>query len=515
MRSAASIPAPERLAEAAGLSWALGTALFTAVYFVLYLARVPAAATIALALIIAVTVMVVGLRRLGTVRATTARIRSVKSRRCGDERDISGGAGVSPVPGLTLGRASSAASATRSQADKSQPLGTETGTGATTSFKAVIVLCCGICVVQIAVALWVATNSLLRHDDAWTVWAWKARMFALGDLPPDYFTSHNWTAHPDYPLNLSLVESVFFRLPDPAGLTLASVVATVYLVALLLLFYAGLARLHGRAVAALAVGALALVPALPHFAGYGYADVPLATYGSAAALYLLLWWRQRCPTDLALMGLLAGGAIWTKKEGLPITLILLCAAAVSCVCWEGIRPLKRRLRPWLASVLATVALPLPWLVFTRIVRPQGSDFWPITPATFVGHADRLPTILGYFLQEAASLDDWSLLWIVAPVVVALALALRRLRLPTLVLLLMFLIQLGVYLVSYMFSYWTPYTLHIGSSLNRLVLQTVPLALLITVDTVCSLAHAEAPWAMSQTRGHGRLANHTDHGRSGT
>ncbi len=488
MRSAPSIPAPERLAEAAGLSWALGTALFTAVYFVLYLARVPAAAAIALALIIAVTVMVVGLRRLGAVRATTARLGSVKSRRCGDERDISGSAGVSPVPGLTLGRASSAASATRSQADNSQPLGAGTGTGI--SVRPVIVLCCGICVVQITVALWVATNSLLRHDDAWTVWAWKARMFALGDLPPDYFTSHNWTAHPDYPLNLSLVESVFFRLPDPAGLTLASVVATVYLVALLLLFYAGLARLHGRAIAALAVGALALVPALPHFAGYGYADVPLAMYDGAAALYLLLWWRQRCPTDLVLMGLLAGGAIWTKKEGLPIALILLGAAAVSCLCRDGAQPFGRRPRPWLASVLATVALPLPWLVFTRIVRPQGSDFWPITLATFVDHADRLPTILGYFLQEAASLDDWSLLWIVAPVVVALALALRRLRLPTLVLLLMFLIQLGVYLVSYVFSYWTPYTLHIGSSLNRLMLQTAPLALLITVDAVCSLAPAK-------------------------
>jgi len=435
---------PERLAEAAGLSWALGTALFTAVYFVLYLARVPATATIALALIMAVTVVVVGLRRLGTVRETTAR---------------------------------------------AWPAAEEA-----TSVRPVVLLCHGICVVQVAVALWVATNSLLRHDDAWTVWAWKARMFALGNLPPDYFTSHNWTAHPDYPLNLPLVESVFFRLPDPAGLTLASVVATVYLVALLLLFYTGLARLHGRAIAALAVGALALVPALPHFAGYGYADVPLAMYGGAAALYLLLWWRHRCPIDLVLMGLLGGGAIWTKKEGLPVALILLCAAAVSCVYWEGGRPLTQRLRPWLASVLATVALPLPWLVFTRIVRPQGSDFWPITLATFAGHIDRLPTVLGYFLQETLSLDDWSLLWIVALVVVSLALAVRRLPLPTLVLLLMFLIQLGVYLVSYVFSYWTPYTLHIGSSLNRLVLQTVPLALLITVDAVCSLVPVKATTA---------------------
>ena len=50
----------------------------------------------------------------------------------------------------------------------------------------------------------------------------------------------------------------------------------------------------------------------------------------------------------------------------------------------------------------------------------------------------------------------------------------------------------------MCSYWTPYTLHIGSSLNRLVLQTVPLALLITVDAVCSLTHAGAPHTTTAT-----------------
>ena len=40
------------------------------------------------------------------------------------------------------------------------------------------------------------------------------------------------------------------------------------------------------------------------------AVVPLALYLGAAALYLLLWWRQRRPVDAVLVGLLAGAAVF-------------------------------------------------------------------------------------------------------------------------------------------------------------------------------------------------------------
>src|SRR5436309_3306185 len=98
-------------------------------------------------------------------------------------------------------------------------------------------------------------------------------------------------------LGLALFTTIFFRLPVSLGLSLAGLIGPACLAALLPLFYAGLTRLYGRTVAALATGALALVPALTLQAPGGDADVPLAMYAGASALYLLLWWRGRRHAD--------------------------------------------------------------------------------------------------------------------------------------------------------------------------------------------------------------------------
>ena len=93
------------------------------------------------------------------------------------------------------------------------------------------------------------------------------------------------------------------RFGGPLGLPLAGLLGPACLLALLLLVYAGLSRLYGRSTAALAAGTLAFVPDLTHWAAMGYADVPLAMYAGAAALYLWPWWRQRRLVDALLMGL--------------------------------------------------------------------------------------------------------------------------------------------------------------------------------------------------------------------
>ncbi len=359
-----------------------------------------------------------------------------------------------------------------------------TWTGIRVGSRAACTLGLGIVLIQVAVAAWIATHSLLRHGDAWTVWSPKARLFALGRLPHGYFTSHVWSTHPDYPLNLPLAEAPFFRLPDPLGLTLASLVSTACLVALLLLFYAGLARLYASAMAALASAAMALVPPMAVLAGYGYADVPLALYGGASALYLLLWWRCRQAPDLALMGLLAGGAIWTKKEGLLAASLLLLALIVG----EAVRrqaPWRARALAVLGATAATVLLPLPWLIFSLAAHPVGRDFLPVTPAVFVAHLGRLPTITASLPREAVNLGRWGLFWPIVGGAVVISVAARRLGPAGWGLLLLLAAQLGLDGIGYVFSDWSPYTAHIDTSLYRLLLQTVPLAVLLLVEAVCA------------------------------
>src|SRR5207244_604060 len=82
-------------------------------------------------------------------------------------------------------------------------------------------------------------RSPLASFDAWSVWAFKARMFALGGPRPDYFRDHvTLHTHPDYPLNLPLAEAALFRLPASLALSRAGLLGPACLAALPLLAYA-------------------------------------------------------------------------------------------------------------------------------------------------------------------------------------------------------------------------------------------------------------------------------------
>ena len=105
-------------------------------------------------------------------------------------------------------------------------------------------------------------------------------------------------------------------------------------------------------------------------------------------------------------------------------------------------------------------------------------------SVFLAHADRLPHIVVRFVEEVIDVRQWSLFWIaLAALLVA---ATRRLTPSGRLLLAMLGAQLAIYLVGYVFSDWQSYDDHIGSSLNRLVLQVVPLATLVAVDAARAL-----------------------------
>ncbi len=422
--------------EALALAYALGVALYTSAYFALYVAGVSTGAAAAPAL----GVMLVGL--------------------------------AAGACGLRLAR--------RGETYRA-------GEGGGTPL--IVLMGLAAALVQVWIAAGTAVRSQLRFWDAWFVWAVKARMFLADGPPPGYFKGAlGPVAHPDYPLNAPLAEAAFFRLPAPLGTPLASLVGTFSLAALLALFYVGTARLYGRDRAAMATGLLALVPVLTRWAALGYTDPMLALYGGTSLLYLALWWRERQPADLVLMGLMAGGAIWTKKEGTVIAALVLLAAALGEVRRDDAP--RRRLSAILIGVLATVAVPLPWLIFTRATRPLATDFWPFTPSVFMAHAERLPNILALFGQEMLTLNHWSLFWIALVAVLVLT-GLHRLSGQGWALLLLLCAQLAIYVVSFVFSYWVPYTAHIATSADRLLLHTLPWAALLMLEATESLLPAHA------------------------
>src|SRR5437764_740743 len=140
-------------------------------------------------------------------------------------------------------------------------------------------------------------------------------------------------------------------------------------------------------------------------------------------------------------------------------------------------------------ILGAAALPLPWLLFTHSVHPLPRDFLPLTPAVFVAHAGRLPQIVTFFVLQMLAFKNWSLLWVA--LAGTLLLAARRLPPSGRGLLLLLVGQLGIYMVAFVFSSWQPYMAHVQTSLDRLLVQTVPLALLLLVEAVATLTAGRA------------------------
>lgn len=417
------------IVEAVGLGWALGLAYLTAAYFVCYLYALPTIACVAIAVVMA------GLLTAATVRFTRM------------PRPA-----VSPAPpsrAMMYGRLTT-------------------------------VVCA---MLPLSMTVLMAIRSPLAGWDGWSIWAFKAVALAAGGPSLSYFrdptTLHT---HPDYPLNVPIAASLALHLPNGMALPLATLLGPACFAALLCLVYSGLARLHGPSAAAVGAAILAALPIFLYNAPAGGADVPLSLYTGGSAVYLLLWWTYRRQRDAVLACLLAGGAAWTKKEGLAI-------AAVTLMVYVGFelwRAWQRRGLPhgYVAlPLIAALAIPLPWILFVRAERPLPRDFDPVVLTTFIHHLGRLPRVALLVGQQMLTWGNWGPFWIV----LAIALLTRARYLSTAGRALIVLLggQVGLYIGVFAFSNWQSYVVHAQGTLDRLLLQATPLAVLSLVVCVCA------------------------------
>lgn len=417
------------IAEAIGLGWALGLAYLTAVYFICYLCALPMVACVAVAVVTTCLLTAVTWRLTMLPRCAANVVQQSRT--------------------VIYGRLVAAACA----------------------------------MLPLAATAWMAVRSPLAGWDGWSIWAFKAVAFADGGPALRYFrdptTLHT---HPDYPLNVSIAESLALHLPGGLALPLATLVGPACFVALLCLVYSGLARLYGAGAAAIGTAVLAALPIFVYNVPAASADVPLALYTGGSATYLLLWWTYRQRRDALLACLLAGGAAWTKKEGLAIAAITL-GVYVGFELWQAWR--QRRLPRGAAvmPLIAALAIPLPWLLFVRLVHPLPRDFDPVTLTTFIHHLARLPHVALLVGQQMLMWDNWGSFWIL----LGLVLVARGRDLAPAGHALIALLggQIGLYIGVFAFSNWQSYVVHAQGTLDRLLLQATPLAVLCLVVCVCA------------------------------
>ncbi len=193
---------------------------------------------------------------------------------------------------------------------------------------------------SVAVTSFVAWSAVFPHGewDAWAQWNLRARFFFRG------FESGAWRnafapvlawSHADYPplVPLSVARLWLYVGRDttaaPIAFAAAIAVATVASAGF------GAARTRGAARGCLAALAIVASPSFVRYAPAQYADIPLGFFMLSA---FILWGYADAPRGrlwLALAGLSAALAAWTKNEGIPFLVLFVLIVAVERVRKHG------------------------------------------------------------------------------------------------------------------------------------------------------------------------------------
>jgi hypothetical protein len=199
----------------------------------------------------------------------------------------------------------------------------------------------GVALVVLSLISFGALSATNPHGwwDAVSIWNLRARfLFRGGEYWTDMFTPLLPWSHPDYPLLLSGSIARAWKFAGADATAGAIAVAALFSFATVGLLASATSALRGRGQGALAAIVLMGSGMLIWQGATQYADVPLGLFVLAALAMLALSDRGAGYRGLAVAGLLAGLAAWTKNEGLLFVLALLVARFAIVVRYRGWKP---------------------------------------------------------------------------------------------------------------------------------------------------------------------------------
>lgn len=272
-------------------------------------------------------------------------------------------------------------------------------------------------VIALSSAVYSAVLHTLAHPhgngwDAFAIWNLHARfLFRAGAHWRDGFSPLIPWSHPDYPLLLPAAVAHFWTFLGYDAPAVPAVIGFAFTFATVALLFSSLSILRGAVPAML--GGLTLL-ATPSFIALGtwqYADVPLSFFFLATIVLLRLYDAQPSPRLLALAGLAAGLAAWTKNEGI----LFLAAVVLARALLIRNRPvLSGESRPAIAHVVPFLLAILPIFLliayFKHFVAPAGdllSD--PATMLHKILDPSRYWIILQWYAKEFLRFGHWLLI----------------------------------------------------------------------------------------------------------
>jgi uncharacterized membrane protein (UPF0136 family) len=341
---------------------------------------------------------------------------------------------------------------------------------------------------QVAYVFFYALSFPIVGWDAWAMWLMKARAFFLSGEVSAGFLRDPLFPVPDYPLHMPLAVAWLYVAADSIQDQWGKVVYPLQFSSLLLVFN-GLARIMtSRRNALFFTTLLSGIPILIVHGGglptgvsnfglntlddVGYADLALSLCFLLTSGLLAVGFHNRVATCFYWAALFGGLGAWTKNEGLPFALFVAMATF-----WAArIRILG--IRDLIPIGVVLLMFILPWMLYKSHLH-IGSEYFDNLSVHVTSDAlNRLPLI--------ASSGGARLLKITGPnnllfylYAVAVVLNVKRLvSSPTLVLHAVLAMQMTAYIAIYTISprdiRW-----HLSTSMARLLLHLVPLALLAT------------------------------------
>ncbi len=240
--------------------------------------------------------------------------------------------------------------------------------------------------------------------DAWGVYNLRARSIYRGGYDwRDGFSGLLWASHPDYPplLPLCVVRAWIYAEGEP--MAAPRLIGGVFMVATMGLVPSAIAALRGRPQACIAGVVLLGNTYLIRHAISQYADVPLMFFFAAAVALLVLHdevAHEEGAGALALAGLAAGLAAWTKNEGLLFLIALLVAHFAVVARARGLGAYAGQLRPLAAGLLPVLAI---LIDFKSTLAPPSDLVGLVTGQSVLAKLldpNRYFTIVGELLQRA-------------------------------------------------------------------------------------------------------------------
>jgi 4-amino-4-deoxy-L-arabinose transferase-like glycosyltransferase len=315
--------------------------------------------------------------------------------------------------------------------------------------------------------------------DAFSIWNLRARFLYRGAQYWKEFIHATVDSHTDYPL---LVPASIARSWEFVGrdtLLIPCVIALLFTFGTIALVATAVSHMRGERQGLLAGLVLLGTPALiSHGASQG-ADVPLGFFFVATAVLLFL--HEESPSKhnfLILAGLAAASAAWTKNEGILFVVLLFFL-------WPAVAMLAEKPKQWRSEFLALVigAAPVTAILLvykiclvTRNDLVAGQGIASTIPRLL--SVSRYHVVVHWFVSLPFFFGQWNP-FIAMPVLLLFYFLLLGGRVPrnelpaisTSVLLVIFM-SVGyffVYILSPLDLTW-----HLGSSLDRLLLQIWPL-----------------------------------------